>query len=156
MPELLVLARQPCEWCSAYYRTVAATVQTGTTLGGATARLCDACAGKIGTGPRTALIVAADRAAPLTHAEVAAYLEAQTWTFARTVPGQPHEYALHHRSTDPWTHLRVVAHIRANGERRQWPVTKTWHHYHQVGEWLYWTMARETDPILNRKPAERP
>jgi hypothetical protein len=151
MPELLVLARQPCEWCSAYYKTIPATVQTATTLGGATARLCDACAAKIGAGPRTALVVAADRAPPLAAAEVAAYLEAQTWTFAKTVPGQPHEYALHHRSTDPWAHLRVIAYIRAHGERRRWAVTRTWHHYLEVGDWLYWTMARDTDLILNRR-----
>ena len=152
MPELLVLARQPCEWCSAYYKTIPATVQTATTLGGATARLCDTCADRIGAGPRTTLVVAADCAPPLTAAEVAAYLEgAAEWTFAKTVPDQPHEYALHHRSKDPWLHLRVVAHIRAHGERRRWPVTRTWHHYLQVGGWLYWTMAKDTDLILNRR-----
>ena len=48
-------------------------------------------------------------------------------------------------------HLRVVAHIRAHGERRRWPVTRTWHHYLEVGGWLYWTGAKETDPILNRR-----
>jgi hypothetical protein len=153
MAELLVLARQPCEWCSAYYRTVPATVQTATVLGGATARLCDNCADKIGEGPRTALVIAADLAVP-TRAEVAAHLEAQKWTFARSVPDQPHEYTVHSRSTDPWMHMRVLAHIRANGERRQWPVTKTWHTYLQVGEYLYWTMAKDTDLIVNRKRAE--
>ena len=83
-------------------------------------------------------------------AQVRKYLAAQTWVYARTMPKWPHEYILLKRSTDPWMHLRAVAVIRANGERRRF------HAYWQPDDGFeYWTM-RSCDTILNRRAQVQP
>lgn len=92
------------------------------------ASLCPICADKIGrpgTGRR--LVTAAAQPPLPTREEAGAYVEAQTWTFARTMPKWPHEYVLIWKSTSPWTQLRVLAFIRATGERRKWG--RHFHHY---------------------------
>ena len=162
IPELAVLAPTACEWCSTgFYQRKMARWQTRTKVGGATARLCDDCAEAIGDGPRARLVPVAETALPLpTEEAVAAYLAAETWTTARTVPEYPHAYLLLARSSDPLMHLRVVRFIRERGERRQWapkdgPAAgrRVWCHYWTSGEWEHWTQPSAADPILNRKPA---
>lgn len=75
------------------------------------------------------------------------------WTFAKTMPKWPHEYVLVWLSPDPWLHLRVVAFIRAVGERRRWG--HHFHHYWTWGDHEYWAMPpRET--ILNRRRLDWP
>jgi hypothetical protein len=160
-PGLAVLVSAPCEWCSTgLYQRKTAEVLTATTVGGATARLCGACADAIGTGPRTPLVPVADTLPLLEPAEAAAYLRRQKWARARTVPEYPHEYLLLNRSTDPLTHLRVVRWIRQTGERRQWAPSdgpaagkRVWCHYWTAGKYEHWTQPSRTDPILNRKAA---
>jgi hypothetical protein len=88
-----------------------------------------------------------------TREEAGAYVEAQTWTFARTMPKWPHEYVLIWKSTSPWTQLRVLAFIRATGERRKWG--RHFHHYWTWADYEYWAMPpRET--ILNRRRLDWP
>jgi hypothetical protein len=86
---------------------------------------------------------------PATAGEVAEYLAAQEWTYAKTMPKWPHEYVLWRRSADLHGHLRVVAFIREHGEKRRWRGRV--HSYWQPGDgWEYWTM-RDFDTILNRR-----
>jgi hypothetical protein len=156
-----VLIRPECPWCWSYYRQVQATVECATVAGG-TAMLCDACAAKIGTGPLNPLRDVAHAHPLLTAAEAAAYLTgAEAWTFAKTVPGQPHEYLLLQRSADTLTHLRTVRYIRRHGERRAWsvPGTRTvlrCHYWTPEGSSLeYWTQPRALEQILNRGAVDR-
>ena len=160
-PGLHVLAPTPCDWCSTgLYQRKMARWMAATTVGAATARLCDDCADLIGDGPRMRLVPVADAYRQLYDAEVGLYLAEQTaWTKARTAPEYPHEYLLVTRSTAPLTHLRTVRFIRANGERRQWAPSsgpaagrKVWCHYWTSGEYQHWTQPSEADAILNRKP----
>jgi len=85
----------------------------------------------------------------ITEAEAARYVESQSFVFARTMPRAPHEYVLLRRSTDPSMHLRTVAWIRANGERRRWR-SGHYHTYWTHGFYEYWAMAPR-DVILNRR-----
>jgi len=164
IPDLHVLTPTPCEWCSTgFYQRKMAVFYTETRVGGAVAKLCEACDAAIGRPGtlRARLVPVADAARPLPdEATVAGYLAAETWTNARTVPEYPHAYLLLARSTDPLMHLRVVRFIRERGERRQWapkdgPAAgrKVWCHYWTSGEWEHWTQPSAADPILNRKPA---
>ena len=93
------------------------------------------------------------------EAEAADWLASQAWTFARSVPGQPHEYLLLRRSADPLMHLRVVRFIRERGERRPWAVPggrgRVWCSYWPAGDLEYWTQPRDADPILNRGRKDR-
>jgi hypothetical protein len=151
-----------CELCSSgLYRRKYAAIETATTVGTATARLCGQCADLIGTGPRRRIVPVADTLPLIAEADAAAYLAAQNWTPARTVPEYPHEYVLLARSADPLMHLRVVRFIRDTGDRRQWtpgdgPAAgrKVWCHYWKSGDHEHWTQPSEADPILNRKPSE--
>jgi hypothetical protein len=146
----LVIARPPCEWCSSPYRPKTATVETATTVGGASARLCDDCADTIGTGLRVALVDAAKNAPLLTANSAAAYVATETWTYAKSVPNEPHEYLLLARSTDPATHLRVIRYIRETGERRRWARDRRWYHYWPEAGHEYWAMG-DSETMLNRR-----
>lgn len=149
-----VLVRPPCDWCSSPYRPKTATVECATVVGGAVARLCDGCADRIGDGPRTRLLDAAEAHDRITEAEAAAYLAAAKFTYAKTVPQDPHEYLLLSRSADPVTHLRVIRLIRAIGEPRLWKLPggggRGTYLYWQSGGWEYWPLG-ESETVLNRR-----
>ena len=148
-----VLARPSCEWCSSPYRFKAATQEVATAIGDATARLCDDCAASF-DGQRALLVPVADLYQPLTARQAAAYVKAEFWTAARTVPEDPHEYLLLRVSKDPLTHLRLIRYIRETGERRQWPRDRAWYHYWRSGGYEYWGMPRESDTLINRRVIE--
>jgi hypothetical protein len=77
-----------------------------------------------------------------------AYIEAQDWVFAKTMPQNPHEYALIRRSTDWREHLRFLHWIRVWGEDE---VFKGLHYqYRTIGGWRYWALGLN-DTIINRR-----
>ena len=149
----LILARPACEWCSAPYKFTAAVVELSLAFSAdATARVCAACAAEyFPTRPLRALVPVADAAPLLGAREAASYVKAQTWTTARTVPEDPHQYLLLRASTDPWTHLRLIRYIRETGERRLWPRDRTWYSYWRSGGHEYWGMPRESETLINRR-----
>jgi hypothetical protein len=87
---------------------------------------------------------------PLSHADIEAWIGERHWQFARTSPGNPHEYT--HRD---WGHeqmfLRVALHIREHG--RQQTYGRAEYSVLDVGDCFYWTMGDPlaTTVILNRK-----
>ena len=92
---------------------------------------------------------------PETETDIQALLEAHPWTFARTMPKNPHEYTL--RKT--WEHdqefVQVVLYIRTHGKVEWWPDAYSGraYVYLDLGGWHYWTMG---DPVaqtilINRK-----
>ena len=147
MEPKLVLVIPPCEWCSKDAEVDVMTIYN------VRAALCDGCAltlAKPRTG-RKPLAAAAGIDLTMTAAEAAAYLDSQTWVYAKSMPKTPHEYVLLRRSTAPWDHLRASAYIRAHGEARPWRWPPAIHHYWQPGDgWEYWTL-RQSDTILNRR-----
>lgn len=80
-------------------------------------------------------------------------LESHPWTFAKTMPQNPHWYTLI-KDWEREAFYRVVASIRRNGEwveYRGWPYIEL-----PLGEHFYWTMGwpiHETT-LINRKPLE--
>jgi hypothetical protein len=72
------------------------------------------------------------------------------------MPKWPHEYVLLWRSHDPWTHLRVLAYIRARGEERPWngrwgaaEIHVYWRNPEDGRE--YWAMPAEKGTVINRE-----
>jgi hypothetical protein len=142
--EPVFLALPPCMVCSDQAATRAAQAR------GLSALVCDDCLPLLGP-PEVVISLTDGGGLPLPGAEeVRAYLAAQTWVYAKTMPKWPHEYVLLRRSTDLWGHLRAVAFIRAAGEKRPWRPGRI-HSYWQPGDGTeVWTM-REFDTILNRR-----
>ncbi len=87
---------------------------------------------------------------PLTDDDLREWIAARHWQFARTSPGNPHEYS--HRSWgDEGMFLRVVAHIRERGRQEEY--ASDIYTVYDLDDCFYWTMG---DPaavtvILNRK-----
>ena len=139
----VVLALPPCMVCSDHAARWQAVAR------GLTALVCDDCLALTG-GTSLAPLVDAGGQPPITADQARAYLAAQTWTYARTMPKWPHEYVLLRKSTDLWMHLGTVALIRAEGEKRRWRAGRI-HSYWQPGDGTeVWTM-RDFDTILNRR-----
>jgi hypothetical protein len=155
-PPIVVMVPRPCEWCSTgLYQRRRAEVQTPTRAG--LARLCLTCAAAIGAGPAAPLVPIADELPLIGEDDAAFYVGGHTWTEAKTAD-YPHAYLLLTSSRDPVMHLRVVRFIRETGERRRWAPTsgpaagrKMTCSYWQCGDFDYWTMPSQFDPILNRK-----
>lgn len=78
----------------------------------------------------------------LTDADIAAFIEANEWKFAKTMARIPHEYCLKERCNDPDMFERFVMHIRRNGYESKF--FKRTYIYFDVGPHQYWTMG---DPL---------
>jgi hypothetical protein len=82
-------------------------------------------------------------------AELRAFVNEQTWTFAKTMPEWPHEYIVRDR-VDEELFERLVVHIRTHGHDGCF-FEKVLIYYEEAGL-VYWTMGaplRETT-IVNR------
>ena len=75
----------------------------------------------------------------LTDADIAAFIEANEWKFAKTMARIPHAYCLKERCTDPDMFERFVMHIRRHGYEGKF-FKKTFV-YFDVGPFQYWTMG---------------
>lgn len=80
-----------------------------------------------------------DYFADLTDADIAAFIEANEWRFAKTMARIPHEYCLKEKCGDPEMFERFVMHIRRHGYTGQF-FRKTFV-YFDVGPHQYWTMG---------------
>ena len=82
-------------------------------------------------------------------AELLAFMNAQTWTFAKTMPEWPHEYIVRAR-VDAGLFVRLVEHIRAHG--REGSFYKKRLIYFDEAGLVYWTMGAPLDEttIVNR------
>jgi hypothetical protein len=52
--------------------------------------------------------------------EIDAFIRAQEWRTAKTMPDKPHRYISKSKCTDPETFERLVAHIRKHGYRAKY------------------------------------
>ena len=81
--------------------------------------------------------------------DVRAFVDRESWTFAKTMPEWPHEYLVRER-VDKGLFVRLVEHIRAHGYEGHF-YQKTIVYYEEAGL-VYWTMGAplpETT-IINR------
>ncbi len=83
-------------------------------------------------------------------ADVEAFIAANDWTFAKTMPQSPHWYLHRDRCSSSADFVAVVEFIREHGERRTFG--KRRYVYLDIGEFTYWTMGSPIDQtiILNR------
>jgi hypothetical protein len=87
--------------------------------------------------------------APAFPADLRAFVDAETWTFAKTMPDWPHEYIVRDR-VDGKLFRRLVLHVRAHGYEGRFyarPIT----YFEEAGR-VYWTMGAPLDEtiIVNR------
>ena len=75
----------------------------------------------------------------LTDTDIAAFINANKWKFAKTMARIPHEYCLKASCTDQDMFERFVMHIRRNGHEGKF-FKKTFI-YFKVGQSQYWTMG---------------
>lgn len=87
---------------------------------------------------------------PISHQQLAEWLDTRYWQFARTTPQNPHEYT-HRRWGDPESFERAVLHIREHGRQESYAGRE--YIVYDCGPHFYWTMGDElaTTVILNRK-----
>jgi hypothetical protein len=86
-------------------------------------------------------------------AELRTFVDAQLWTFAKTMPEWPHEYIVRDR-VDDRLFERLVSHIRAHGREGKF-YERALVYYDEAGM-VYWTMGaslHETT-IVNRCRSE--
>lgn len=86
-------------------------------------------------------------------ADLRAFVDAQQWTFAKTMPLWPHEYIVRDR-VDEGLFERLVVHIRSHGYEGRFydkPIT-----YYEEAGFVYWTMGAPVNEttIVNRCRSE--
>ena len=77
------------------------------------------------------------------------FVNAENWTYAKTMPKWPHEYLVRER-VDEGLFEQLVSHIRSNGYEGRFYSEKIT--YYEKNGFLYWTMGapiNETN-IINR------
>lgn len=88
----------------------------------------------------------------------AEFIERHQWTFAKTMPGNPHEYVVRKKVDSETDFDAFVRYIRANGEPRAWGKgrSRRLYFYWQHDGYLYWTMGWPVDEtiIINRARVE--
>jgi hypothetical protein len=117
---------------------------------GSPACLCRACATRTEHASPLLLRAAGAAGPPPSPGEVAAFLAAQTWTSARSMPDWPHEWVMARRSTDVWMALRVIEFIRETGNRRRWHADWFWYWTPEGSEYEYWSM-NPGETVINRR-----
>lgn len=83
--------------------------------------------------------VHASKAVPVDADSVAAALRRQTWTFAKTMPTNPHEYVTRRVWKGPPLFDDVVQFIRDHGYRLKFG--QRWYVCLDVDGWRHWTMG---------------
>lgn len=82
------------------------------------------------------------------------FIERHSWTFAKTMPDNPHEYVVRSKVQDDASFDAMVRHIREHGRPAQFGklLYLHWEHEGQV----YWTMGWPVDEtiIINRAKVE--
>ena len=84
---------------------------------------------------------------------VRAFIAKAPWTFAKTMPDNPHDYTVRGQTPDG-EFEQVVLLIREHGYKR--PLGRTTYTYLDVDGWRYWTMGAplEQTTIINRAIVE--
>jgi hypothetical protein len=84
------------------------------------------------------------------------FIERATWTFAKTVPDHPHEYAVEGKHADDPDFRRFAALIEAEGYVASFSFSgaRTRYRYLRVDDFIYWASRSLWSPgqNLNRRP----
>lgn len=80
------------------------------------------------------------------------FLERHSWTFAKTMPRNPHWYIVREKSSDQGLFGKAVECIQKDGVEDEFEGVK--YKYLIIGEYKYWTMGSSIDEtiIINRVP----
>jgi hypothetical protein len=86
----------------------------------------------------------------MTADEINRFIESNTWTFAKTMPANPHWYVVRSKCNDEDAFKAFVVHIREHGYSELFHSRE--YVCFDVGEFKYWTMGSplEITTIINR------
>ena len=73
------------------------------------------------------------------------FIESEEWTFAKSMPDEPHFYVVSQRATDRRGWRDFAGWIRRNGEWAEYREQR--YRYATVDEWSYWVVGR----VINRR-----
>jgi hypothetical protein len=92
----------------------------------------------------------------MTTDDIASFIASNAWTFATTMPDNPHWYAVRAKCNDEAAFEGFVMHIRAHGYTLKFKGRK--YTCFNVDEFRYWTMGAPLDAtiIINRAKNVRP
>jgi hypothetical protein len=76
---------------------------------------------------------------PMTADDIDRFIAANTWTFAKTMPQNPHWYVVRAKCNDETAFEGFVMHIREHGHEVVFKGRK--YICFDVGEFMYWTMG---------------
>lgn len=82
--------------------------------------------------------------------QVAAFLECEEWTFAKTMPTTPHWYIIKQKCSDPDKFVEAAEYLQANGVPHRF--FKKVYLYSFFGKYKYWTNGYPIDQtdVINR------
>ena len=86
----------------------------------------------------------------MTEQEIADFIKAHQWTFAKSMPQIPHAYVVRENCRDDHEFCRLVMHIRKHGVKRKF--FRQTYIYLDVVPFTYWTMGNPLSDttIINR------
>ena len=89
---------------------------------------------------------------PMTEAEALDFVNANKWTFAKTMSEIPHFWMVLKDARDPAEFDRFVRRLYAVGKPMRWRKTKV-RLYLDIDGWRYWTMdpTIESTDLINRQ-----
>lgn len=89
---------------------------------------------------------------PMSLDEMRAFIAANQWKFAKTMPQTPHYYVVLQRATSQSDFLRFAARIRRTGYAHKF--FRTTLKYLDVDEWCYWTMGWPLEARPGKDPSD--
>lgn len=86
----------------------------------------------------------------MTLEQIKAFINVNTWVFAKSMPTMPHWYIVRDKCTDESLFIEFVLFIRANGIPKKF--FRSTYIYYVVDGFEYWTMGSpiEVTKIINR------
>ena len=90
--------------------------------------------------------------------EITSFITGHDWTFAKTMPQNPHWYVVKEKCRSQVEFERMVIHIRRYGYREKyagrWYTVFNWQTPSETEPYKYWTMGWPLNQtiIINRKP----
>lgn len=85
----------------------------------------------------------------MNSSDILAVIDRLDWTFAKTMPENPHEYTIRDKARDPADFARLYAAIEEHGSWERWNGRRYRYLYPGDG-WRYWILGSRYSFLVNR------